>query len=67
MRRTGGADHLLVAVPATAHGDWEVDGGEGRFEGTQGLITSNVFINDAEDVTDNQFGVIFVAVRGGAS
>jgi hypothetical protein len=39
---------------------WEVDGGNGRFEDAQGLITSNFLVSDTGDVTDNQFGVVFV-------
>ena len=39
---------------------WRVDGGEGQFAGASGYITSNFTLSDAGDVTDNQFGVIFV-------
>jgi hypothetical protein len=39
---------------------WEVQGGEGQFEGAQGLITSNFTINEADEVTDHHMGVIFV-------
>jgi len=40
---------------------WRVDGGEGRqFAGATGFITSNFTLSDAGDITDNQFGVIFV-------
>ena len=39
---------------------WRVDGGEGQFAGATGFITSNFTLSDAGDVTDNQFGVIFV-------
>ena len=38
---------------------WKIDGGEGQFAGATGLITSNFFFNEAGEVTDNQFGVIF--------
>ncbi len=38
---------------------WKIDGGEGQFAGASGLITSNFFFNEAGEVTDNQFGVIF--------
>jgi hypothetical protein len=65
--RTVGAGRLGPSVnPNLKHGAviWEVDGGEGRFDGAQGLITSNFFISDTGAVTDNQFGVIFVAGRG---
>jgi hypothetical protein len=39
---------------------WRVDGGEGQFAGATGFITSNFTLSDAGDVTDNQFGLIFV-------
>jgi hypothetical protein len=39
---------------------WRVDGGEGQFAGATGYITSNFTLSDTGDVTDHQFGVIFV-------
>ena len=39
---------------------WRVEGGEGQFAGASGLITSNFLVSDTGEVTDNQFGVIFV-------
>jgi hypothetical protein len=39
---------------------WRVDGGEGQFAGATGFITSNFTLSDAGEITDNQFGVIFV-------
>ena len=45
-------------------GAGEIDGGEGRFEGARGLITSNFLVSDSGEVVDNQFGVIFVAGSG---
>jgi hypothetical protein len=39
---------------------WQVDGGEGQFEGARGLITSNFTVSDAGEVTDHHIGVIFV-------
>lgn len=39
---------------------WQVQGGEGQFEGAQGLITSNFTISEAGEVTDHHIGVIFV-------
>ncbi len=39
---------------------WKVDEGEGQFAGASGLITSNFFVSETEDVTDHHFGVIFV-------
>ena len=50
------------AEPGLQHGSviWKVDGGEGEFAGATGLITSNFTLKDGE-VTDNHFGVIFIA------
>jgi hypothetical protein len=38
---------------------WEVAGGEGRFDGASGRITSNFFLSDTGELTENQLGVIF--------
>jgi hypothetical protein len=38
---------------------WDVSSGEGQFEGASGRITSNFFLSDTGDLTDNQLGVIF--------
>jgi hypothetical protein len=48
--------------PHLRHGTamWGIDGGEGRFRGAEGRITSNFFLSDTGEVTDNQLGVIFV-------
>jgi hypothetical protein len=42
---------------------WGVAGGEGQFEGATGRITSNFFLSDTGDLTDNQLGVIFANGR----
>jgi hypothetical protein len=39
---------------------WQVDRGEGQFEGASGLITSNFTVDAAGAVTDHHFGLIFV-------
>jgi hypothetical protein len=39
---------------------WQIDSGEGQFEGARGLITSNFMVSDAGEVTDHHLGVIFV-------
>lgn len=60
---TVGQGHLgSSADPTLKHGavSWRVDGGEGQFAGASGLITSNFFVSDSLEVTDNHFGVIFV-------
>jgi hypothetical protein len=49
--------------PHLRHGAavWEVEGGEGQFRGARGRITSNFFVSDTDELTDNHFGLIFVA------
>ena len=37
-----------------------IEGGEGQFAGSEGLITSNFLISDTGEVTENHFGLIFV-------
>jgi hypothetical protein len=39
---------------------WRIEGGKGQFAGASGFITSNFYLNEAGELTDNQFGVIFV-------
>ena len=53
--------------PHLRHGAavWEVEGGEGQFHGARGRITSNFFVSDTNELTDNHFGLIFVAPRRG--
>jgi hypothetical protein len=41
----------------------EVEGGAGQFKGAEGLITSNFFLSDTGEVTENQLGLIFVHDR----
>jgi hypothetical protein len=38
---------------------WTVDGGEGHFEGSSGLITSNFLLSATGDLTENQLAVVF--------
>lgn len=49
--------------PHLRHGAavWEIEGGEGQFRGARGRITSNFFLSDTNELTDNHFGLIFVA------
>jgi hypothetical protein len=37
-----------------------IEGGQGQFAGSEGLITSNFLFSDSGEVTDNQLGLIFV-------
>jgi len=39
---------------------WKIDSGEGLFEGATGFITSNFLISADGEVTDYQFGSIFL-------
>lgn len=55
--------HFGVAPdPAWKQGcvNWRVEGGDGQFAGAAGIITSNFLFNDAGEVADYQFGVIYV-------
>lgn len=40
---------------------WEIEGGEGQFRDAHGRITSNFVVSDTDELTDNHFGLIFVA------
>ena len=44
---------------------WEIERGEGQFRGAHGRITSNFFVSDTDELTDNHFGLIFVARAAG--
>jgi hypothetical protein len=60
---TVGAGHLAnSADPKLKHGSiiWRIDGGEGQFAQSTGLITSNFTVTDAGEVEDHQFGLIFL-------
>jgi hypothetical protein len=39
---------------------WEITGGDGRFRGAQGLITSNFTVGPAGEVTDDQFARLYL-------
>jgi hypothetical protein len=38
---------------------WSIDGGEGHFERSSGLITSNFLLSATGDLTENQLAVVF--------
>ncbi len=40
---------------------WEITGGEGRFKGAQGMITSNFTVGAEGQVTDDQFARLFLS------
>ena len=50
-------------VEGTAHGaiSWRIDSGTGQFAGATGIITSNFTFSPQGEVTDHQFGVIWLA------
>lgn len=39
-----------------------VAGDEGQFEGANGRITSNFFLSDTGELTENQLGVMFASM-----
>ena len=63
FRSLGAARLNCSPDPHLRHGAavWEVEGGEGQFRGARGRITSNFFVSDTNELTDNHFGLIFVA------
>ena len=63
FRSVGAARLDRSPDPHLRHGAavWEVKGGVGQFLGAYGRITSNFFISDTNELTDNHFGLIFVA------
>jgi hypothetical protein len=62
FRSVGSARLSRSPDPNLRHGAaiWEVEGGEGQFHGAHGRITSNFFVSDTNELTDNHFGLIFV-------
>ena len=50
------------AEDGLTHGgiSWRIDSGTGPLEGATGIITSNFTVSGEGEVTDNQWGVIFV-------
>ena len=68
FRSVGAARLAPSPNPNLRHGAaiWEVEGGEGQFHGARGRITSNFFMSDTNELTDNHFGLIFVARASGS-
>ena len=64
LRFRSSAEGVLTnaAEPGLRHGavTWEIDGSAGAFEGASGRIVSNFLLSDTGDLTDNQFGVLFL-------
>ncbi|MBA3365818.1 MAG: hypothetical protein H0U03_08545 [Actinobacteria bacterium] len=65
FRTIGRGSVAPSADPHLSHGTamCEIERGEGRFEGASGRITSNFFLSDSGEVTDNHFGVVFLDGR----
>ena len=42
---------------------WNIDGGEGHFVGSRGLITSNFLLSATGDLTENQLAVVFTVAE----
>jgi hypothetical protein len=63
FRSVGAARLGRSPDPHLSHGAavWEVEGGEGQFRGAHGRITSNFFVSDTNELTDNHYRLIFVA------
>ena len=61
FRSVGSARLGRSPDPHLRHGAavWEVEGGQGQFRGAQGRITSNFFVSDTNELTDNHLGLIF--------
>ena len=61
FRSVGSARLCRSPDPHLRHGAavWEIEGGEGQFHGARGRITSNFFVSDTNELTDNQLGLIF--------
>jgi hypothetical protein len=38
---------------------WSIDGGDGHFEGSSGLVTSNFLLSATGDLTENLLAVVF--------
>ncbi|HET9244110.1 MAG TPA: hypothetical protein VFN99_11790 [Gaiella sp.] len=62
LRLSGRGDLAPSPDPHLRQGTvvWEVAGGEGDFLGARGRVTSNFFLSDTGDLTENQLGVVFV-------
>ncbi len=66
VHRVGTGVLRTSSDPHLRHGTamWEVERGEGQFEDASGRISSNFFVSDTGELTDNQVGVIFVKGPG---
>jgi hypothetical protein len=62
FRTVGEGVRGASAIPGLVHGTvmWEVTGGDGRFAGATGLITSNFTVDASGEVVDDQVARIFL-------
>jgi hypothetical protein len=42
---------------------WRIEGGDGHFEGSSGLVTSNFLLSATGDLTENQLAVVFAVAE----
>lgn len=56
------------ASPELSHGSvvWRIAGGDGRFDRSSGIITSNFLLSATGDLTENQLAVVFAPRRESA-
>lgn len=68
LRLRGRGEIAASADPDLRHGTVvsEVAGGEGRFAAATGRVTSNFFLSDTGDLTENHLGVVFTKRAPGA-
>jgi hypothetical protein len=61
LRVRGRGRLAASADPHLRHGTvvWDVAGGAGQFERATGHVTSNFFLSDTGELTENQLGVVF--------
>jgi len=56
--------HLTLSLDRNLRHDSAVSkihGGRGQFDGASGRITSNFFLSDTGELTDNQLGLVFIS------
>ena len=65
MRIRGRGRLVSCADPELRHGSvvWMIAGGDGHFDRSSGLITSNFLLSATGDLTENQLAVVFAPRR----
>jgi hypothetical protein len=66
VRIRGRGRLVSCADPELRHGSvvWMIAGGDGHFDRSSGLITSNFLLSATGDITENQLAVVFAPRRG---